>query len=370
MIVCIEITLKTKDELDRLLAIGGYRDYSEAVSIAVANQVLLHREKESAGSVVLGQQMAAPPTEVERQKPLVANVVEGLPPAFSLSGIIKRTTNGAPLPNDSFVNGQEIPLDRWIFGQHNKLLPVKASCRALARMLSLESTSGGVPLSKAAADIASDAVKLGDYLRMLESRSTLTRDESISVAFPYSDSPNGDKSRLRYANQFVASLTTHGKLSGLLVDLKLINQDHSKNRRLLLTDQGWQFALLSNPILDSGSYAARQEKFSGEEVELLVEHIRLHVPTEDFAYRAVLNAIFSGANTPDQLDEALGRYVSERQEKPFTKAFVTTQRAGVISRMSDLGLVQRSRDGVKVTYVVSGRGSEFLSRMGTERLTA
>ena len=113
MIVCIEITLKTKDELDRLLAVGGYRDYSEAVSIAVGNQVLLHREKESAGSVVLEQQMAAPPTEVERQKPLVANVVEGLPPAFSLSGIVKRTTNGAPVPNDAFVNGQEIPLDRW-----------------------------------------------------------------------------------------------------------------------------------------------------------------------------------------------------------------------------------------------------------------
>ena len=62
--------------------------------------------------------------------------------------------------------------------------------------------------------------------------------------------------------------------------------------------------------------------------------------------------------------------MSERQEKPFTRAFLTTQRAGVISRMSDLGLVQRLREGIKVKYVLSARGSEFLSRQGNERLTA
>src|ERR1039457_4493516 len=43
MIICIECTAKTKDDLDDLLQIGGYRDYSEAVALAVSNQILLHR---------------------------------------------------------------------------------------------------------------------------------------------------------------------------------------------------------------------------------------------------------------------------------------------------------------------------------------
>jgi hypothetical protein len=67
----------------------------------------------------------------------------------------------------------------------------------------------------------------------------------------------------------------------------------------------------------------------------------------------VLGAISSGANTPDKLDDALEEHVSKRDEKPFTRAFLTTQRAGVISRMIDLGLIQRIRDGINVTYTLT-----------------
>src|SRR5260370_39181009 len=43
MIIWIECTAKTKDELEDLLRIGGYRDYSEAVALAISNQLLLQR---------------------------------------------------------------------------------------------------------------------------------------------------------------------------------------------------------------------------------------------------------------------------------------------------------------------------------------
>ncbi len=42
MIICIDVSQRTKDQLETLLEAGSYRDYSEAVAVAIANQVLLH----------------------------------------------------------------------------------------------------------------------------------------------------------------------------------------------------------------------------------------------------------------------------------------------------------------------------------------
>jgi hypothetical protein len=292
-------------------------------------------------------------------KPAPSGVIEALdvPPMFSSLGDVSVAPQFAPYPSDIFVIGQEVPLHRWIFGQHNKLLPVKATCRALARLMSA-GPQGNLALGKTASEIASEAVRLGDYLRHLDVVSGVHRDDALSFAFPYSNSPNGDKSRLRYANQFVASYTKQGTLTGLPIELKLVNRHQARTPNLLLTEAGWHFAEMQNPILDDRK-DARQSKFADSETDFLLAHIRSRVPAEAFAYRAVLGAISDGANTPDRLDDALEKYLPKRSEKPFTRAFLTTQRAGVISRMIDLGLIQRIRDGINVTYALTEK--EFAS---------
>ena len=73
-----------------------------------------------------------------------------------------------------------------------------------------------------------------------------------------------------------------------------------------------------------------------------------------------MGAISDGADSPEKLDAVLKGYLSARTEKPFTDAFLTTQRSGVISRMSDLGLIDRVREGIRVTYVVTNRGTLYL----------
>ena len=145
-----------------------------------------------------------------------------------------------------------------------------------------------------------------------------------------------------------------GTYTGLLIDLKLINLDRQK--RIRLTEPGIQFAALHNPILDSpGPYA--HERFSGEETDFLIGHITSSIPVERFAYIVTLTSIESGSNTPEKLDDSLKKYMPERAERPFSDAFLTTQRAGVISRMADLGLVERARNGPNVTYVVTAKES-------------
>jgi hypothetical protein len=103
----------------------------------------------------------------------------------------------------------------------------------------------------------------------------------------------------------------------------------------------------------------RASRLSDDECSLLLEHIARSVPVEDFAYRLVLKGIEGGANTPDTLDEFLVRSVPTDTEG-LTKQFIATQRSGVISRMIDLGVIARVRDGVRVTYAFAPRAGEYL----------
>jgi hypothetical protein len=366
MVICIEVEQRTKSELDQLLKVGGYKDYSQVVAIAISNQVLLQRQVAATGnSLVVAGGDASPQDkgnfqprldEASAKQDTSEATATSIPAIFLLPTQKLTNCEAAPLPNDVFVPGHDVPVDRWIFGQHNKILPVKASCRALAALCR---DARGIPL-KAAADIAAQAAKLGDYLRQTDTSHLVSRDEALSLAFPSTGSEAGDKARLRFANQFVASANKQGQLSGLPVDLKLVNYISAKESRLSLTAAGWQFAAMPNPILDRSAGDA-VAKFSDAEIDFLVSHIRDNVPVEDSAYRAVIRALNKGANTPETLDDYLTQFVPNRTDKPFTRAFLTTQRSGVISRMSDLGMLTRRREGIKVTYVTTERAMEYFS---------
>jgi hypothetical protein len=175
------------------------------------------------------------------------------------------------------------------------------------------------------------------------------------VAFPAGDE---EKSLTRYANQFVASVNKFGQVSGLLIDLKLINCAKAKDVRLNLTSVGWQLAALRNPVLDTFPPAIPQ-KFSEEEITLLLGHIASVVPAEDFAYRTIIAGIMAGAVTPDQMDAHLQQFVAADRQEKLSKSFLASQRSGAVSRMVDLGLLRRCREGVKVSYVVTDRGTQY-----------
>jgi len=364
IVVCVELSERSKSELDQLVLQGGYKNYSEAVSVAIANQIVLQRRATGAGAFVLGPESGVPSLRPEIESsmpspPLSSKALAGLPQGFALSVAAGCQSEPAPLPDDVFSKGSKVSVDRWFFGQHNKLLPVKASCRALAVLL--VERPMGVSISDAGPRIAKEAASLGDYLRELDARSGATREDALATAFP-DTSEDSDRSRLRYANQFIANFTSQNQLSGLLADLKLINNLRAKEPLLLLTEPGLRFAKLSNPILDEPmrSNGIPRPRFSKDEIEFLLSHIRDQVPVEDFAFRTVLSALKAGVNTPEALDDKLGASLQSGKKK-ISDAFVTTQRSGVISRMSDLDLVLRHRQGIRVKYEATSRGIAYLN---------
>jgi hypothetical protein len=282
-----------------------------------------------------------------------------IPDLFLLDGKVSSSIPVIRQPADLWARGQDIPLERWIFGQYNKLLPAKASCRALANLTARNEE--GIPLQEAAEQISKEAVVLGQVLAHYDNQRGVTRGDALATAFPTSVKDHAEKSRSRYANHFVATMNKQGQVSGLLMDLKLMNYKEGKLHRLLLTEAGKKFALLPNPVLD-GSEPYGSSRFSSEEVSFLLDHVLSSVPAEDFAYRSLLAAIRNGANSPNKLDQALHRYISAGKEGTLSKSFLASQRSGAISRMEDLRLVTRLREGVRVSYSNTDTGEHYLVR--------
>jgi hypothetical protein len=410
MIVCFNCTCDTKDELDQLMAIGSYRDYGEAIAAGIRNQLLMEQEVAETGTIVIGGAAATaaaqpekhgpplpfpdsatvkpptPPVKPGTRKPVpqrtgkgsakvssngqaaqpMTTLVMTVPILFQKGGFPEELPAGlADLPGDMWAAGQAVPLDRWVLGQQNRLLPAKVNARALIRLF-LESPKG-LPISETAERIAAEAAALGDYLSALDKTRKATRDDALATAFP-TTAEDADKGRSRYANQFVVYKNSRGELSGLMVDLKLMNVvDQRKERLIVPTQMAWEFAQLPNPVLDAG-VAGNAEKFTPAERSLLLRHIASSVPVEAFAYRAVLDAVRNGNDTPDKMDAALKTYVTEDRAEKLSQSFLASQRSGAVSRMADLGLIERLREGVRVQYTATEEGLALLNQLSSNQV--
>ncbi|MBM3982079.1 MAG: hypothetical protein FJ304_17810 [Planctomycetes bacterium] len=419
MMICFNATVETRDQLDQLVASGAYRDYGEAIAAAVRNQVLLEKEVALRGPIVIGETPIAPaapvsplgpvhappappdtkvlPSPKKATPPLAPNPapktapkVAALPKTAPRKPLAPTTSDtasaalpktaprtGTPavpamflleglpeadacqfgvLPPDVWVPGQAVPLERWILGQQNRLFPAKVNARGLIRLFA--GAEKGLPLAKTAELVAAAAAALGDYLVALDAKRDTGRDDVFATAFP-TTGDGEDKARTRYANQFVTYANGRGELSGLMSDLRLISVVHNKKERWIVpTKVAWVFAWMKNPVLDGEDIPT--EKFSSEEREFLVRHIATAVPAEAFAYRAILAAVGAGHNTPETLDAALKAHVSADRVGDLSASFLSSQRSGAVSRMSDLNLIGRQREGTRVTYAINDDGRAFL----------
>lgn len=361
MIICFDCLDEKKRELDRLIAEGKYRSYSEFISLAIVNQLLLHSQFGAASGLVIQSAIQNEQASGGRQPSSKGSVETrgGIAPTSGQRTVIDpfrvpdtsiKRPPFAGFSDDVFMKGEAVPPERWIFGQFNRLLPAKASCRALGNMLSEESE--GVELNAASVEIARSARLLGMELERRDLERGVDRDDQLAIAFPLAAS--AEKGISRFANQFVGNVSNRGQLSGLLVALKLIGRTKGNRKGVVsLTEAGWNFALLKNPCIDSQGV----KKFSAEEREFLCGHIGENVPQEASAYTRIVQLANSGGDTPKKLDKVLQKFVSPSFEA--SASFIATQRSGVISRMTDLGLIGRERDGTRVRYVVTEYGKAF-----------
>jgi DNA-binding transcriptional ArsR family regulator len=166
-------------------------------------------------------------------------------------------------------------------------------------------------------------------------------------------------------SQFIGQTNSDGRLTGLLADLRFVQMLEETEDRIILTEQGWRFAALSNPVLD-GSFGDHRDGLSGDEVSYLIHHIVDFVPEERSAYKTLLKHIREGSDTPRKLDLHLKSSLSRQKKGDLSDSFLSSQRSAAISRMVELGLVKREREGVYVRYLSTESGNHLLNRLMTE----
>src|SRR6266566_2397051 len=143
MLIYVRLSEALKAKADDLVSRGHYSDLSAVFAVALENLILAEQEhsgppnllmprareeKETTASTAPAaaskpskdKASVAPARVSETPRPSIFNWTE--PPALSERLIV-------PLPADLFRPGQQVPVERWIFGQQNRALPAKVNSR-------------------------------------------------------------------------------------------------------------------------------------------------------------------------------------------------------------------------------------------------
>src|SRR2546421_343525 len=111
IVVCVELSERSKSELDELLARGRYKDYSEAVAVAVSNQLILQKRASETGGFILSGDDRSNSPQQESSSQVLSSAAPlhksfgGIPSVFAREAAQNCQIEPAPMPNDVFPKG-------------------------------------------------------------------------------------------------------------------------------------------------------------------------------------------------------------------------------------------------------------------------
>lgn len=259
------------------------------------------------------------------------------------------------------ISGQ----NEMLWGQVNRLLPVKFACRALANLQNKEA-GNPVSLDLYLNEASDSATALARQLAKLDSVHDKDRDERLSAGFPsiQRGEKELEKSKSRYRNQFLIYLRRKtGDISGALAQLGLCCVSGNRDKELFigLSQKGVEFASLESPVIDHNRV---DEVFTEAERECYYSTLIQTLPRELQAMCLLLNLVNEGATNPKELNEV----VKHEWSSEWSEAVVSTQRSGLTARLKELGLMGKEKSGIQVSYFATQDGLSFLDRFGPEYL--
>ncbi len=321
-------------EARKLIDEGRYSDLSSFIVASIENQLTLEK------------------SDIERGTVLVEDIREwkgkGRPSLSPKISDGQRDYSG--VQSVEYPEWKGRGEEHWLWGQINKILPIKFATRLLANEVSI---TGELPLlEKFRNKAAAEARTFGLSLQEVDETEEHAWGEQLSTAFPISDKV--DRALARFGSQFVGYVRGDGEISGALVELKFGNViGRDRDARIGLTRAGLKFAQLANPVLDERDYS---RPLSEAEIDFYLDHIARRVPWEAAAFKVILRIINDGITGREEVN----REISKRLAVKWTAAQVNTERAGTMARMFQLGLLDRERDGIRVDYRVTDRGMRWL----------
>jgi len=368
-IVAVNLSQKTFGELMTFVANGAYASPEQFLEIAAFNQLALERgltpeellkgihhpaagaqtsvPTRAAGQVAEQVASGAP----KRRSPIRASKTLGIDvEAVEVGQLLARFSleQIAALPTVLDVGSAEAGKDR-IWGQVNRLFPLKLTCRWVAVEAS---TTGAWPTIHQLTDrLADDAATLGTVLQKADERGGRKREDMLGTGLPRRANI---QSRDRFLSQFVARVTRADHVyPGAVWHYGLAVFDSDKLR---LTKSGHALACLANPVLDEPLELA-SKTLSDDERAFFLRQVLERIPAEREDFIVVLRAISAGNCAPESLFAAI------RAEFPgeWTGLAFRTHVYGTLARLADLGLLNREWSGRNVQYRLPGTAAALLS---------
>lgn len=323
MLLVIEIKPELQQEAEALVP-ERYEDLDTLVNVALRNQLALERERHGRGT--REPQRSAPPSPAS----------PGTGGTDDWRALLKRVAEDAVQPMGQTPTNDSARAILW--GQVNRVLPIAAGLRVLAHSVQ-EEGSESIRLAAWHSRAAEVAIQLAEYVEVLDTNAGRVRGELWATGLPTADR----SSVRRYTTQFLGgregdSMPGAAELLGLIVA-----GGQGNARQVGLTAAGVQFSTLTNPVFDE---RRPLRSFDVMETRWYLEHIERHLPRELELMRDAADLIHRGV-TRTELDHGLA------ERWPALASVATTMRAGVVGRLHDLGLLQRTRAGTSVSYALT-----------------
>jgi hypothetical protein len=338
-VVAADLEIKLYEAISEAVRAGNYRNLQQFLEVAAWNQLAL--EDSAAGdSSVRGDEGrkqgggGASPLATSETAPGESAADSWRPMLRSVS-----LTERDELPTPKRIDDLTVAL--W--GQTNRVLPIAVGVRVLAHLM--KEAGGDVLVSawhEAATRVATD---LRQRLRDWDTTAGRRHGSLWATAFP-GDNP---ASAHRYVNQFLGAPRKDGLSDGGAAFLGFVDFEEVDGYTVRLTRSGADWAKLANPIFDGDGDPART--FSPDEAVFFIDHLHTYRPGEHLLLNRIA-AIVADERSRTEIDEELTR------EYPQWAKYISTMRAGALGRLSDLGLLERTRRGLEVDYHLTDLAAE------------
>ena len=331
----VDIPVELAKKVDSLVNRGKYESISQFANTAFQNQLLLEESpKETLESLIETPISKLKLTPVKSQL-LISNLGINFNPE-SIRTV--DPPDASKIPNDC------------LWGQYNRIFPVKIALRILANMLKDDET---VELDLLHAQAVQAAREVGLLLKKEDKKSKRKYGDLLSTALPIGR--DLAKTEKRFMNHFVGYYTRAGRIEGAPGALKFlsISEDEENVQRVGITESGLHFAAFANSVLDEGNFKTTLNK---EESLFYIKNVFENLPREKELNVLILRAIEKEKASPEDLNKAILPL-----SRGWSDAMVNTMKAGAISRLNELGLISRSRRGFVVNYSLTDFGMDILS---------
>jgi len=350
MKLLIELPSNQQSRIQHLLNKNLYSDLNSFIIAAVENQ--LHLEHYGLNdSIVLKNEKADWGTRM--QDPRISQLPEEIEKSIQF---IK-----PPTWSDLCIETNISEEHTWTWGQINRMFPTKVVLRFLLNKLYKKYGSGmrgnkiwTIPLEEFIEGACEIARVIGIAISKVEVNE---RGKKISAALPIGEDVS--KAQTRFKNHFLITIRKDGILSGALAQYKFVNVNYEKNGsyNIGISEAGFDFAMLENTVLNENFKA--ENAFSKEESTFLISHFKREVRGEYNSMLWVLEKINQGTDNPDSINQALNNY-SDDKDFRWSKSVINTYRAGLISRVREIGFIERIKEGIEVKYKLTELGKDLL----------